>query len=302
MRRAVAYALLSAVLAVGCQGVRQDVSRLGGEEPKVRRRRFFASAGLLLAAPHASWAQEFKDADANGDGFVDRQEYMMAARRDLLGSDLDFNDEMKQDAYHIFRRVYDVSDLDGDGVLNGAEMEFLAGLAARESQIGFRKATPREESLDADFSGEKFTALLEHYDANGDKRLSKAEFATAAMQSVFGTESPHESLAQPDLVSRIEEVFVKADVDADDYLNMRQMQFACFLLHGLVTEEIASAIYLAVDNNADGAIYFEEIVEAAHGPGDSIVEDLLEHFAAADMDSNGWLDADEVKVLAALAL
>mmetsp|Transcript_122393 Transcript_122393/g.341468 ORF Transcript_122393/g.341468 Transcript_122393/m.341468 type:complete len:257 (+) Transcript_122393:2-772(+) len=244
--------------------------------------------------------------DPDGDGRVDRQEFMLASR-DILDANGQDDEAFRSFVYRLVGALYDVADMDDDGVLVPSEVEFAELLIKSRSQM-MHDGQGSDSELDQEFGGAGATRMLQQLDTNADYKVEVDEFALAfrvAMRrygawpdAVFDTPSVREAL---------QATFARADVGGDGALNARELQFAMFLVNKFAVGEMTTDIMDFVDVNRDGRLSHEEAVQAVEGarqqmtrrPARAVIaEVLLDAFSFADTDGDGLLDIEEAGLVA----
>jgi len=235
--------------------------------------------------------------DTDGDGIVDREEFMLAARDALAAGG--FNKEFRRHMYQFVTAMYDICDLDDDGVLNEAEVEFLGHISSSAMGQAMETNEVIIPSTDADsFGGEHVLQLLDMLDKDRDGLVSKEEFwrlARATMSQWAETVTRHDVFQEG-----VDALYDKADVSGDGLLKQRELQFASFALRHFVQQQLQHALLGNVDADGDGRIEWSEldaaVERAPEGQGRvlSIVADLFDSF---DEDGDGVLSAAEAASL-----
>jgi predicted ferric reductase/Ca2+-binding EF-hand superfamily protein len=127
-----------------------------GPDARIDAAKFQRAVGLR--SPYLS-GRVFAAFDGDGDGFVERREFVEAARRLVSGS-------VRDKLSFAFR----VHDHDGDGFIEEQEMLRMIAMGLAESEIVERPTQPAEQLT---------RALFRAVDTNGDGRISFEEFETA---------------------------------------------------------------------------------------------------------------------------
>mmetsp|Transcript_93002 Transcript_93002/g.259992 ORF Transcript_93002/g.259992 Transcript_93002/m.259992 type:complete len:273 (-) Transcript_93002:60-878(-) len=242
------------------------------------RRRNTAPAALLLggaAAQGLPGALHFQALDTNEDGSVDRMELMYGIRDilDGIGADKASRDEVYREASDL----YHIADLDGDGVLGNAEVEYAQLCLTMPSEFSTSGAHAVHKSLDLD----------------GDGFVNRSEFAEFLFQSAPAGRAE----------KMLEDVFPRADVNGDGVLSWPECHFGLLLFVDFTRWGAVAVMFQGLDMNQDGKLSRQEVEQVMEESRDPEAElemcrQILEGFGAADADGDGYLDRNEVKWLA----
>jgi len=278
-----------------------------------RRRRLAATGVLMLsfaASPPGASAKgmSFDFMDGNGDGIVDREEYMLSAR-DSLHSGEPRDKNFRRSVYRFVGRLYDNIDLDGDGVLSRSEIEFgefLAASAVHEPMDGV--GDDGDDGSD-EFGGRRAKQLMRILDMNSDGAICRDEFDVAFKHAFAPLGWTEETFAAPRVRMVADLLFNKSDVSKDGFLSARELQYGAFLLNGYAVAETTASMFRDLDTRREGRIGREAVTAARRlakpnlRPGEASVADIIdENFEDFDEDSDGALDVQEAERLATRVL
>lgn len=272
---------------------------LAGHRPTSPRsiaRGIRASFGLLaLAAPRLE-AQQLElvvdSLDTNGDGVVDKEEFMLGSR-DMLDADSEEDKTRRKSVYRHAAALYDACDVDGDGVLNDRELELGEYLSA----IFGGEIRPDDAEFVNDFKLGIAEKMLAEVDDNGDRLVDIAEFLAFARRC-FADHGWEPALVEDTLPNgRLNAIFEKADITSDGVLCARELQFAAIMLDHFLAYETGSAIYKLLDANSDGRVDRSEVeaLRKTKRRGEPSRVDLIhKSFEEGDVDGDGSLDEKEL--------
>jgi len=242
------------------------------------RRPAVAAAGALLlsfAASPTSAAANFmavESMDTDGDGTVDRQEYMLTAR-DALDSG-GFGKAFRRRMYQFVMLMYDICDLDAHGVLCKREVEFLERMmraATRsEMEMATGSAPMPAHADDSMFGGDRTMRMLGMLDLDGDSFVNREEFMRLAWASMSGW---GEVLTEGDFFQEaIDDMFDHADVSGDGLLQLRGLQFAAFSMREFILTQMTESMFYGLDADGDGRIELAEVEDEAYRLAEAMVE------------------------------
>ncbi|MFI5801355.1 EF-hand domain-containing protein [Streptomyces sp. NPDC051561] len=149
-----------------------------------------------------------------------------------------------------YDRMFDMLDVDVNGVLEEQDFITLARSIARATGVG--ETSPKGAMLVLERQ-RCWALLLEHADANGDGQISRDEFHRA-MSGAFGDPT----LLERNLRDGLHAEFAAIDADDDGVATVDQMTE--FLIAWGLEHEVARASARGLDLNADGHITREEYV------------------------------------------
>lgn len=247
---------------------------------------------ITKAEYEASRAAEFKTADKNGDGFIDKDEFAA------------YGDQRRTE---FVERMFARLDKNGDGKLTADELAAGRGKGDRAGRGERRERAGRInfERADAAKKGyltledltklrsARFEAALkkrfEGLDTNRDGKLTadelppeRREFILRADANKDGAVTFDEFAARPRqfLVRRIEAEFKALDADGDGKLTKAEVAAA----------RGKPMLLLMADANKDGVVTKEELAKAFAGRSGAVSERV---FAALDADKDGKISAAE---------
>ena len=244
---------------------------------------------ITRAEYDASRATQFKAADKNGDGFIDKEEF--AASGD-------------QRRGEFVERMFARLDKNGDGKLTADELAAGRGKrdrierGERAGRINFDRADAAKKGFLAledltKLRSARFEASLkkrfEGLDTNRDGKLAADELPPARKDSILradankdGAVTFEEFAARPRqfLVRRIEAEFKALDANSDGKLTKAEVEAA----------RGKPMLLLLADANKDGAVTKDELAKAFAGRGAAVGDRV---FAALDADKDGKISAAE---------
>eukprot|EP00429_Kryptoperidinium_foliaceum_P004773 CAMPEP_0176011938 /NCGR_PEP_ID=MMETSP0120_2-20121206/5537_1 /TAXON_ID=160619 /ORGANISM="Kryptoperidinium foliaceum, Strain CCMP 1326" /LENGTH=240 /DNA_ID=CAMNT_0017344807 /DNA_START=105 /DNA_END=827 /DNA_ORIENTATION=- len=227
-----------------------------------------------MAAEDFAASSAFSDMDFDGNGYVDKEEYMYSTRDGL--DEVDRHDKATRRAVFAWRsRLYEAADIDGDGVLSPKEVAFGQYLA---SEAFTADGADGELDFGAGIAREMHCAA----DQNGDGIVSVAEFRSAWHRSF-------EALAaDADFATwaKVDNFFAQADVNSDGGLSWREWQFVGFLVSDFVLMETAVALREELDLDGNGKVDDWEVAER--------LPFAVDMFDSADANGDGVLDQREL--------
>ncbi|MCX5206345.1 EF-hand domain-containing protein [Streptomyces sp. NBC_00237] len=162
-----------------------------------------------------------------------------------------------------YDRLFDMLDVDVNGVLEEQDFITLARSIARATGVGDGSA---KGSLLVRERQRCWALLLAHADANGDGQISRDEFHRA-MSGAFGDPT----LLEQNLRDGLHAEFAAIDADDDGVATVEQM--TAFLVAWGLEHEVARASASGLDLNGDGHITREEYVA---GWSDFLLEEDVE--------------------------
>jgi len=238
------------------------------------------------------------DMDENGDGVLDKEEFMYRTR-DTLDSHSKQDKQTRVATYKYAESIYDTCDLDGDGVLNERELEFATFLsssalqAAREAGTSVR---PDLESFVMDVA-EEFMPLL---DKNRDGRIDLDEFVDAAKVEFKGWGMREEGIESAEMQTLLHHTYARADVTGDGFLSAREMQYGGYLVFRLAAQTMSDSLLESLDQDGNGRIELAELnarLEGVRPRPDGVratSEYMRDEFGRFDQNGDGGLDRGEL--------
>lgn len=274
---------------------------------KARSRRVLPFLASLLnsvggRAEEKELSDMFTRTDTNGDGFVDRMEYMYGARDSM--DDTGMNDKPHRDSiYDYLSQIYERADMDSDGVL--CERELLVGqyLSAEENHAAKTGYAPSARG-GFDFGTRAAKRGHKKADADSDGKVDVSEFGQVwaggyppflANRVVDGME---------DFSDAVNRLAGEADIDEDGGLTWEEFRYATYLVTSHVAQEVAKALISDLDRDGDGSIAKKEVSESiammreSKSPILGAARQVRNNFLASDFDSEGLLDKFEVVAVA----
>lgn len=286
-------------LVVGLAGA-ERLTAASRHRPARRGRRRLAPLLLLGARRAAAQAPlSFWTLDEDGDGVVNKMEFMLATR-DMLDAS---NEEksVRNLVYSHAESLYVTCDVDGDGVLDETELAYARYLATAAVHVAEREGRSfAAYDFEEDGSGD----MLRDCDLDGDGWVNEHEFEVNARLDLelWGWEPKHFDV--PSVREWLHGRFLKADLNADGLLDARELQFACFLVRAHRSAVLSRRVLQTLDRNLDGKFGFGEltaVVMESRGRPPSLRKSLLDHIVAdfwpSDLDGDGALDLVELQEL-----
>lgn len=258
----------------------------------------------MAAADKSLMALEIDD--ANKDGFVDKEEFMLSTKDALVGEGVD-DHEFRKAVYRYVENLYEICDLDFDGVLNPAEVEYGQHLAATASlEPSFTGGGLRYNVQEYDFGAAAAQRFFDAVDKDSDGSIDEREYGQLVCDAFAEFGVGAESCANGPVRTLTGHLFSKADVSDDGVLGIREAQYAGILLNAQVVQEVVGLMYRDLDLNRDGLIKRREVVVAKGivGADDKadVLGALLEVFDEFDRDHDGAFNISEAMAYATLAL
>mmetsp|Transcript_19312 Transcript_19312/g.55016 ORF Transcript_19312/g.55016 Transcript_19312/m.55016 type:complete len:284 (+) Transcript_19312:684-1535(+) len=264
-----------------------------------------AALGLLAAAPRAGAEIPVLTnpelADTNKDGAIDKSEFMLTFR-DILNADDVEDKDIRTFVYRLAETLYDIGDIDRDGVHSRRETEFVVMLIGSELYRAVESADMLNDlrGIEDEFGGATARSLVARFDRNTNFAVDRDEFTEAFEMTMRGHGVSDEALEGFELHKALRETFDTADIDGDGRLYPRELQFAMFLANKCALREMTDKLFMALDASGDGQIDYEEVMQAvererARGDrqAEALAEALLQNFNIADINSDGMLGPEE---------
>lgn len=235
----------------------------------------------------------FRDMDANSDGRVCKQEHMDYAldRLDEMGAE---EKMVRKSSLQFSSTLYDVADIDEDGFLNPYEVEYAEYLTRQASHCSTTKGCKDHFGVD------KAEATFTSFDTDGSGAVNRQEFDAGVSILLERLGMDRDMVDPTGLASWTRDMFTKADVVGDGELEMRELQYACFVLKELTLWDIAVATFQIMDTNHDLRVTREEVDAAiadfrrriGHHPR-SVPELIGEYFDEFDENGDKYIEVSE---------
>mmetsp|Transcript_62117 Transcript_62117/g.171796 ORF Transcript_62117/g.171796 Transcript_62117/m.171796 type:complete len:249 (-) Transcript_62117:149-895(-) len=238
----------------------------------MRRPERLAALALLRSA---GAQPQLRQLDQNGDGVIDKIE-LFSGTKDMLDLVGEADKERRNEVYDTVGALYEASDIDGNGVLSGVEIEFAELLSRMHGELGQAHAVEFHKYLDEDQDGSVDPAEFRRIAGRG----ARSEGLEAALALLFRD----------------------ADVDGDGGLTVLECQYATLRFID-DTGIFAASVPKDVHKSSTFAISKEELAAGieAHAQDQSPEAELLRRalagFDFADVNGDGRLDEDEAKAL-----
>mmetsp|Transcript_44638 Transcript_44638/g.129050 ORF Transcript_44638/g.129050 Transcript_44638/m.129050 type:complete len:315 (+) Transcript_44638:43-987(+) len=242
---------------------RRSQLHLAQPASKASRRRLKHLILLAVSGASAGTTLEVATLDENSDGVVDLGEFMLSTRDALSWSD---DKAYRRTVYEIARGMYKAGDIDGDGVLNAEEMEYIVRLSWEAGGNGKMFPVGAEhlrEVAEYDFGVSKYEAMLRDLDADGDGLIDAEEWRSSAADAMALRGMPWAFRDDKQFVQLAEAIAHRADITADGFLDHRELHFASFLTSETLDkiEEVASFLLSLLDSDGDGALGWQEVAD-----------------------------------------
>jgi len=211
----------------------------------------------------------FAEFDTNGDGKLEREEFLVVAAQEA--DEVEGGD--KDRVQWRYQRLFDSADMDGDGLINERELEYMhtLGIQAMWYELD-AEAAGREVSTSVDaaemFGTKGFQDQLDATDENGNGVIEKEEFLNAMKQTARDSWGIGRYLDDERFLKWLDSLFVHADVDGDGVMGVKEVQYTAFLAErawqagALANLAVASLVLDVLDRDGDGRLNAEEIEEA----------------------------------------
>jgi len=210
----------------------------------------------------------FAEFDTNGDGKLEREEFLVVAAQEA--DEVEGGD--KDRVQWRYQRLFDSADMDGDGLINERELEYMhtLGIQAMWYELD-AEAAGREVSTSVDaaemFGTKGFQDQLDATDENGNGVIEKEEFLNAMKQTARDSWGIGRYLDDERFLKWLDSLFVHADVDGDGVMGVKEVQYTAFLAErawqagALANLAVASLVLDVLDRDGDGRLNAEEIQE-----------------------------------------
>lgn len=277
--------------------------------------RTLAGARRLLVTVILRWAASrtplaagqmlsFDMMDENHDGSLDKEEFMISTR-DALDSEGRDNKDFRKAVYSFAEELYDICDVDNDGVLSELEYEYgrhlaVAGMSAahhHQAQLGHRY-----------FSDQQAMALLRAMDSSGDGVVDENEFQDGCRHALRSLHWLHPNFDSAFVEDWAAAIFSIADITSDASLSAHEVQYGTLLMNMYVLEELSGIVRRDLDANSDGRLDRHELTFGVESSklktqlGRSLRQQLHDGFDSADIDADGSLDDEEISGLVGAVL
>jgi len=264
--------------------------------------------GLTAVGAQAQIAMDIASLDENGDGVVNKEEFMYCVRDTLLDRPEQTKASRKY-AYLYAERLYEASDVDGDGVLSEREVEYGKYMSKVASHVAMQipeDVPSLEEVTDKVFGDSVAKAILLKADADGDGRVDMDEFLEAAGREMMGWGITRSSVNDPQVQEGFRTCFQRADMDNDTYLSAREAHFASFLTYHMTVFELTNSMMSMLDLDGDGKVQWLEVAEApltmVVGEDGGLRRFIHDMFSEVDADGDSCLDLHELQMVGARVL
>lgn len=213
----------------------------------------------------------FRQLDASGDGEIDRDEFLFAMRYELKAA----YGEATESGVDKYRRLFEFSDIDGDGMISHREFEFMHFVDEQVAldnvyALNTGVASKAEDVEDEEFFGTTpYRHALEKHDEDGSGAIDKEEFLKAMRHTAANAWRIGEFIDGAEFAGWLDRVFAHADIKGDGVLGAKEVHFTARIgqeshRSGLVKDlAIASAILREVDADKNGMIGADEIEAAS---------------------------------------
>lgn len=230
-------------------------------------------------------------ADTNQDGVLSYEEFVPVMVAALQTQHLNPDKYTPEQLSAYFTKIFSAADVNGDGVLDQAEVEFLL------SNTGFK------------FSPSQVAELVAAADTNQDGVLSYTEFVPLMLEVLRGKQLKPGNYTQDQLHMYFKRLFMLGDENGDGTLQMAEVErLLSMSAFRLEKDEIQELMVLA-DVNRDGVIDYSEFVPlmmAVLAPPDLLMAKysqaqlsvyFKELFRVADTNGDGVLSPKELEHL-----
>jgi len=251
----------------------------------------------LLGPAAAQVPLSFATLDENGDGVVDREEFMLFTRDALreAGEDKAF----RRMVYRHADSLYKTCDTDGDGLLTQREVKYAAYLGEAAERLAKSEGG---RYADYEFDEEGSSTMVAALDLDGDGLASKEEFWQGVREDLSSWSWQALSMEDARFRQWMHDTFRDADFDGDGLLDARELQFAGFLVTDRTKTVMAVNVLNALDKNDDMKVDLDEIMWGALGRMGKgkptvrrgVMDVLVDAFRDIDLDGDGALDLHEL--------
>jgi len=262
-------------------------------ERRAAARHVLSSLATLLAVSPRAMAQDagadvllppevkeqFAKLDTNGDGSLDKEEFFA-----LVGKQTEDTDDevVTQRVHKQYERLFAAADMDGDGLLNVRELDYMRTLHEQlmlhELRQGLIKsfanpdakepvtASAGEGKEDADLFGTAhFQAQLDTCDTSGNGVIEKDEFLAAMHHTAMNLWSIGPYIDEPEFSAWLDALWEHADINGDGSLTAKEVQYVAFVAGrmwqtGMFARlVVANTVLREIDLNSDGEIGLDEV-------------------------------------------
>lgn len=178
----------------------------------------------------------------------------------------------------FLRALYDASDIDGDGVLSEAELDY-GRLLAGETALGVMRGRPPSGNMDTRRLEGGSGAMVDFrrdVDVNGDGRASCGELV-AAMGMVLPPWARHGFSKDSQEVEGLLVACNRADVDGDGDLSTVEIHFASLASYELFASMLAERVLGAFDEDGDRAIDEREVARSGSRRSEDVAHAIAMH-------------------------
>jgi len=314
-------------------------------ERRAAARHVLSSLATLLAVSPRAMAQDagadvllppevkeqFAKLDTNGDGSLDKEEFFA-----LVGKQTEDTDDevVTQRVHKQYERLFAAADMDGDGLLNVRELDYMRtlhensmlnelrqGLIKRFANLDAKEpvtesAEKGKEDVDL-FGTSQFQAQVDTSDTSGNGVIEKDEFLAAMHHTAMNLWSIGPYIDEPEFSAWLDALWEHTDINGDGSLTAQEVQYAAYIADRtwqsgkFARLTIANTALREIDLNMDAEIGLDEVTtmverslalakKGAQGASiagknpESIVGKI--HASWAEFDANGddRLDRSEI--------
>lgn len=254
-------------------------------------------------------AMELMDSDRNG--VLDFGEFKRGVFR-MLSHFGNFEDGVRLRVLRFYRKVFARADVNGDGRLSPAELDFADRLDTVYGPYEKQAIATGAEVALHDFGQERGMHILAEYDVDGDGKVAKNEFVRG-VHEFFVRWSVEEHTGSPNLTQWVERAFNRSDCDSNGFLTPSEVLFAALVFDQNVNDGYFGEVpwlmmrLFWLDKNENRVIEGLELERgmdlqsrgADVGLSSAMLLRLQQQFGAADTDGDGALSEFEASRLLA---